>query len=88
MTNDSVAYFFFKSRLEFEKKTYQLSITAFYNNKLNRKEFEIASNEFNGLAKRLIYKSLGTEREWLNINDEDNSALIQEIGDIIYRHNI
>jgi hypothetical protein len=90
MVNDSIPYFSFKSSLEFEKKTYHLLITVLYNNKTSRKEYEVLSNEFAGASKLLVYSKTAetTEREWMDVNSQDNSLLVQEIGDMIYRHNV
>lgn len=83
-------YFSFKANLEFEKKAYDLKITLFFNSKLKRKEFEISSDQFSGQSKLLIFQSMVSqnETEWLDINNQDNSAFIQELGEVINRHNI
>ena len=90
MIRDGVPYFAFRSNLEFEKKTYHLSIILFYNNKANRKEYEVTSNEFSGPAKRLVHTTLNEspEKEWMDIDNHDDSLLVQEIGAVIYRHNV
>jgi hypothetical protein len=90
MSKDYFPFFTFKSSLEFDKKTYQLSITLFYNTASNRKEYEIVSSEFNGSAKLLVHNKMtdSKDKEWVDINNQDNSLLIQEIGEVIYRHNI
>jgi hypothetical protein len=90
MSKDSVPFFSFKSSLEFEKKIYNLSITVFYNSKTCRKEYEVLSNEFNGATKLLVHNKVtdSPEKEWVDINTLDKSLIVQEIGDVIYRHNV
>lgn len=90
MTRDDIPYFAFKSSLEFEKKTYHLSIILFYNNKTNRKEYEVTSNEFGGPAKLLVHTTISEnpEKEWMDINNHDDSTFVQEIGAVIYRCNV
>jgi hypothetical protein len=90
MSKEYFPFFTFKSSLEFDKKTYQLTITLFYNSKTNKKEYEVVSSEFAGSTKLLVHNKVtdSQQKEWVDINNQDNSLLIQEIGEVIYRHNI
>ena len=90
MTTNTQAYFSFNSTLEFEKKTYHLIITLYYNKGLGRKEYEVASAEFTGSNKLLVYTKIknSINREWIDSHTEDKSEFVQMIGDVIYRHNV
>ncbi len=90
MSKDYFPYFSFNAKLEFEKKTYHLKVTSIYNGRMSRKEFEILSGDFTGANKLLVYQLMmdQTEFEWMDINNHDNSALVQQLGEIISRSNI
>jgi hypothetical protein len=90
MSKELFAYFSFRSDLEFDKKSYHLSITIFYNDKEHRKEFLVTSNEFTGASKLLVSSKIrdSIDREWIDVNHDDTSEFIQSIGELIHRHNI
>jgi hypothetical protein len=90
MGEDYYPFFSFNSTLEFEKKTYHLAITLFYNRRIRRKEYQVVSSEFTGSFKLLVHNKMtdSQEKEWVDINNQDNSSLIQELGEVIYRANI
>ncbi|HLX91620.1 MAG TPA: hypothetical protein VKR32_08050 [Puia sp.] len=90
MTLDYFSYFSFNAKLEFDKKIYHLKVTLCYNSKLNRKEFGVLSDDFTGSAKLLVYQQIYNQHdcEWMDINNQDNSALVQQIGAIIFKNNI
>jgi capsular polysaccharide biosynthesis protein len=90
MPKDYFPYFSFNAKMEFEKKLYHLKVTLMYNAKMSRKEFEVLSDEFSGSTKVLIHQLMvdRTAFEWVDINNQDNSAFIQELGEIILRNNI
>jgi hypothetical protein len=90
MSKEYFPYFSFNTNLEFEKKTYLLRITIYYNSQLNRREFEVVSEQFSGAGKLLVFQLLmnAIHKEWVDINNQDNSAFIQELGNVILKNNI
>jgi hypothetical protein len=90
MAEDYFSYFSFNTKLDFEKKTYHLKVTLFFNSKMNRKEFGVLSDDFTGPSKLLVYQVLydRSGHEWMDINNQDSSALVQQLGEAILRHNI
>jgi hypothetical protein len=91
MQQEYFSYFSSNAKLEFEKKIYNLKIRFFYNNNIRRKEFEILSDDFTGQpSKLLIYQVMPdkTGHEWIDVNNQDNSALIQELGAVIFKQNV
>jgi hypothetical protein len=90
MPKEYFPYFSFNAKLDFEKKTYQLLVTIFYNKKAGRREFEVKCDQFPGPVKLLVYqlKPGDFEKEWFDINNQDNSLLVQELGSLINRQNI
>jgi hypothetical protein len=90
MSKEYFPYFSFNTSLEFEKKIYLLRITIYYNALLNRREFEVVSEQFTGPGKLLVFQLLlnAIHKEWVDINNQDNSAFIQELGNVILKNNI
>jgi hypothetical protein len=90
MSKEYFPYFSFNAKLEFEKKLYQLKITIYFNSIMKRREFEVVCDQFNGSGKLLVSQLLANtiHKEWIDINNQDNSAFVQEIGQVILRHNI
>ena len=90
MSKEYFPYFSFNTNLEFEKKSYPLRITIYYNSLLNRREFEVVSEQFSGPGKLLVFQLLmnAIHKEWVDINNQDNSALVQELGNVILKNNI
>ena len=84
------SYFSFNEKLEFEKKFYHFKVTLMYNLDMHRREFGIFSNDFSGPSKLLVYQLMlgGNDYEWIDLNNQDNSALIQELGAVILKNNI
>jgi hypothetical protein len=89
MSKEYFPYFTFNAKVEFEKKPYDLKIIIYFNSVLNRREFEVVSEQFNG-GKLLVFQQLqdAIHKEWVDINNQDNSAFVQELGEVISRHNI
>jgi hypothetical protein len=90
MSKEYFPYFTFNANLEFEKKSYHLKITIFFNGVMNRREFEVSSEQFTGPGKLLVFQILANpiHKEWVDINTPDNSVFVQEIGQVILKHNI
>ena len=90
MLQNYFLYFSSNAKLEFEKKLYHLKIRFLYNNRKSRKEFEIVSDDFTGSSKLLIHQLMIDKSgyEWIDINNQDNSALIQQLGEVIIKQNV
>jgi hypothetical protein len=90
MSKDYFSFFSFNANLEFEKKSYHFKVTLMYNSDMHRREFEVFSNDFIGSSKLLVHQLMPDTKahQWVDINNQDNSVFIQELGEVIFRNNI
>jgi hypothetical protein len=89
MQQDYFTYFTFDAKLEHQKTMYNLNIRLFYNSTVNRKEFEVMCEHFKG-PKLLVYGPLSDKsgNHWTDVNSQDDSPFIQELGSLIFKKNI